>query len=284
MRIFNLKVDSGEKLAIEKNDKLYLLEDLGYRLKDMNELIDREIDLSNIDFSKAKALDRTYNIQSPIVYPKQDIICLGMNYSDHKDEVEKVSKEDFSKDVDTIYFSKRVNRILGYGDTIPLNENITNQLDYEVELCLIIGKDAKNVSKKEASSYIFGFSIFNDLSARDLQRKYKQRYYGKSFDYSSVMGPAILINDGSFNYNNLELTTRINGDLRQKNTTKNMILSVDGIIEDLSKAMTLKKGTIIATGTPAGVAMSSDSFGYLSKGDEIQMEIENIGELYNKIN
>ena len=204
-----------------------------------------------------------------------------MNYTDHKDEVELVSKKDFTKDVDTIYFSKRANRIIGNEENIPLNEKITSCLDYEIELGEIIGKDCKNIKSDEATNYIFGFTIFNDLSARDLQTKYKQWYYGKSFDGSSVMGPCILINDGNFDYDNLKLSTKINGEIRQENSTKNMILSVSKMIEDLSKSMTLKKGTIIATGTPSGVGMAFDPPRFLKKDDKIEMKIEKIGVLKN---
>lgn len=220
-----------------------------------------------------------YKILSPIEYPKQDIICVGMNYTDHKDEVELVSKKDFTKDVDTIYFSKRANRIIGNEENIPLNEKITSCLDYEIELGVIIGRDCKNVKADEAKNYIFGFTIFNDLSARDLQTKYKQWYYGKSFDGSSVMGPCILLNDEDIDYNDLKLSTKINGEIRQENSTKNMILSVSKMIEDLSKSMTLKKGTIIASGTPLGVGMAFDPPRFLKKDDKIEMKIERIGVL-----
>lgn len=279
MKILNIEKNSSQKLAIEHDNSLYFLSSLGFDYKDINALIESEKEFSNLDFDKGKKVSGDYKILSPIPYPKQDIICIGMNYIDHKDEVEKVSKKDFKKEVDTIYFSKRANKILGHKDIISLNENITSCLDYEIELALIIGKDAKNVKDKDASKYIFGFSIFNDLSARDLQTKYKQWYYGKSFDNSSVMGPAILLNDGSFDYNNLKLTTKINGQIRQENKTKNMILPVDEIIEDLTRSMTLKKGTIIASGTPSGVGMADKN--YLKKNDKIEMEIEKIGKLEN---
>ncbi|MDU0945210.1 MAG: fumarylacetoacetate hydrolase family protein, partial [Anaerococcus vaginalis] len=258
MKVFYVEIENHKKILIEERGKVYLLESLGYKFKDINDLIISGIDLLKLDLSKAKEVKKTYKILSPIEYPKQDIICVGMNYTDHKDEVELVSKKDFTKDVDTIYFSKRANRIIGNEENIPLNEKITSCLDYEIELGVIIGKDCKNIKADEATNYIFGFTIFNDLSARDLQTKYKQWYYGKSFDGSSVMGPCILINDGNFDYNNLKLSTKINGEIRQENSTKNMILSVSKMIEDLSKSMTLKKGTIIATGTPSGVGMAFD--------------------------
>ena len=281
VKIFYVEIENHKKILIEEKEKLYLLESLGYNFKDINYLIESGVEILKLDLSGAKEVKSEYKILSPVEYPKQDIICIGMNYIDHKDEVELVSKKDFAKDVDTIYFSKRANKILGNEEKIPLNERITDCLDYEIELGVIIGKDCKNVRANEAKNYIFGFTIFNDLSARDLQTKYKQWYYGKSFDGSSVMGPCILLNDGSFDYNNLKLSTKINGEIRQKNSTKNMILSVDKMIENLSETMTLKKGTIIATGTPSGVGMAFDPPKFLKKYDEIEMEIENIGVLKN---
>lgn len=281
MKILYVEIENKKKILIEKNKKRYILNKPKYQISDINDLIEKEINPLKLDFSSLEEVSGPYKILSPIEYPKQDIICIGMNYIDHKDELEFVSKEDFSKDVDTIYFSKRANKILGNEEKIPLNEKITDCLDYEIELGVIIGKDCKNVKANEAKNYIFGFTIFNDLSARDLQTKYRQWYYGKSFDGSSVMGPCILLNDGSFDYNNLRLRTKINGETRQENSTKNMILSVDKMIENLSESMTLKKGTIIATGTPSGVGMAFDPPRFLKNYDEIEMEIEKIGVLKN---
>ncbi|WP_276875676.1 fumarylacetoacetate hydrolase family protein [Anaerococcus hydrogenalis] len=283
MKILYVEIENKKKILIEKNKKRYVLDKAEYQFSDLNDLIDSEINPFQLDLSNLDELSGSYKILSPIEYPKQDIICIGMNYIDHKDELELVSKEDFAKDVDTIYFSKRANKILGNEEKIPLNEKLTDCLDYEIELGVIIGKDCKNVKANEAKNYIFGFTIFNDLSARDLQTKYKQWYYGKSFDGSSVMGPCILLNDGSFDYNNLRLITKINGEIRQENSTKNMILSVDKMIENLSEAMTLKKGTIIATGTPSGVGMAFDPPRFLKKEDKIEMEIEKIGLLKNTV-
>lgn len=283
MKLFFIEIEGCKEIAVEIDYKLYLLKDFGYDFKDINELIDSEINLKDLCFNNQKEIKNEYKILSPIEYPKQDIICIGMNYIDHKDEVKKVSKKDFSKDVDTIYFSKRANKILGNDDFIPINREITEKLDYEIELAVIIGKDGKNIKKEEANNYIFGFSIFNDLSARDLQTKYKQWYYGKSFDGSSAMGPCILLKDKSFDYNKLDIKLSVNREIRQENNTKNMILGVNEIIEDLSKSMTLKKGTIIATGTPSGVGMALNPPIFLQSGDTIELEIEKIGVLENTV-
>lgn len=281
MKILYVEIENEKKILIEKNKKRYILDNPKFQSSDINDLIDSEINPLDIDLSSLDEVGGPYKILSPIEYPKQDIICIGMNYLDHKDELELVSKEDFAKDVDTIYFSKRANKILGNKEKIPLNEKITSCLDYEIELGIIIGKDCKNVRADEAKNYIFGFTIFNDLSARDLQTKYKQWYYGKSFDGSSVMGPCILLDDEDIDYNDLKLSTKINGEIRQENSTKNMILPVSKMIEDLSKSMTLKKGTIIATGTPSGVGMAFDPPRFLKKDDKIEMKIEKIGVLKN---
>lgn len=283
MKLFYVEIDGEKNIAIEKDDEIYLFDRERCGINDVNELILSNLNLLDLDLSNFKKLTCSYKILSPIEYPKQDIICIGMNYIDHQEEAELVSKEDFAKDVDTIYFSKRANNVLGDNDKIPVNKEITSCLDYEIELGVIIGKDCKNVKAEDASDYIFGFTIFNDLSARELQTGYKQWYYGKSFDGSSVMGPCILLNDGSIDYNNLDLITRVNGEVRQKNNTKNMILSTDKIIEDLSKSMTLKAGSIIATGTPSGVGMSFTPAKYLKENDKLEMEISNIGKLSNMV-
>lgn len=283
MKIFYVEIDGEKNIAIEKDDGLYLFDRERYGINDINELILSNINLLNLDLSNLEKITSSYKILSPIEYPNQDIICIGMNYIDHKEEVELVSKENFTKDVDTIYFSKRANKVLGDNDKIPVNKEITNCLDYEIELGVIIGKDCKNVKAENASEYIFGFTILNDLSARELQTSYKQWYYGKSFDGSSVMGPCILLNNGIIDYNNLDLITKVNGEVRQRNNTKNMILSTDKIIEDLSKSMTLKSGSIIATGTPSGVGMSFTPSKYLKEYDKLEMEISNIGKLTNII-
>lgn len=283
MKIFYVEINGEKNIAIEKDGELYLFDRERYGINDNNELILSRLNLLDLDLSNLEKLTCSYNILGPIEYPNQDIICIGMNYIDHKEEVELVSKEDFAKDVDTIYFSKRANKVLGDNDKIPANKEITSCLDYEIELGVIIGKDCKKVKAENASEYIFGFTILNDLSARELQTAYKQWYYGKSFDGSSVMGPCILLNDGSIDYNNLDLTTKVNGEVRQSNNTKNMILSTDKIIEDLSKSMTLKAGSIIATGTPSGVGMSFTPAKYLKENDKLEMEISNIGKLTNII-
>ncbi|WP_296115116.1 fumarylacetoacetate hydrolase family protein [uncultured Anaerococcus sp.] len=282
MKVYYIEIESCNEIAIEHEGQLYYLSSLGYDFKDINELIESELDLFSLDYSGGKKVDKEYKILSPIVTPIQDIICVGMNYIDHIEEVEK-NKEEFKHNNDAVYFSKRANKILATQDNIPLNDEITDKLDYEVELAVIIGKDCRRVNSIEVNQYIYGFSIFNDISARDLQEKHKQWYCGKSFDGSSVMGPCILINNKEVDCNNLEIKTYINDEIRQNNNTKNMIFSVNDIISDLSKKMTLKKGTITITGTPSGVGLGYNPPKFLKAGDKIVMGIEKIGEIINYV-
>lgn len=282
MKVYYIEIESCNEIAIEHEGQLYYLSSLGYDFKDINELIESKLDLFSLDYSGGKKVDKDYKILSPIVTPSQDIICVGMNYIDHIEEVEK-NKEEFKNNNDAVYFSKRANKILATEDNIPLNDEITDKLDYEVELAVIIGKDCRRVNSREVNQYIYGFSIFNDISARDLQEKHKQWYSGKSFDGSSVMGPCILTNNKEVDYNNLEIKTYINDEIRQNNNTKNMIFSINDIISDLSKKMTLKKGTIIITGTPSGVGLGYNPPKFLKTGDKIVMSIEKIGEIINYV-
>ncbi|NNL59060.1 MAG: fumarylacetoacetate hydrolase family protein, partial [Nitrosopumilus sp.] len=154
---------------------------------------------------------------------------------------------------------------------------------YEVELAMIIGKNCKNISEDEASKVIFGYMIFNDVSARDIQMKDKQFTRGKSFDTFAPCGPWITTTDEIKNAQNLKLTTKVNGKVRQNSSTNNMFIKIPEIISKISKVMTLEKGDIISTGTPAGVMLNKPNAEFLKDGDKVEMEIEGLGILKNTI-
>ena len=221
---------------------------------------------------------------SPIPEPLQDVLCLGLNYRAHADEAFQYSQDSFSSDrAVPIFFSKRVSRSQGTGDIIPAHEDLTSRLDYENELAVIIGKDAVNVSPEDAKQYIFGYTILNDVSARDLQTSHRQWYFGKSLDGFTPMGPCIITADEVSFPPALKISTRVNGELRQDSTTDMLIHSIPEIISFLSRGMTLKAGSIIATGTPKGVVMGMDDPVFLKKGDVIECFIEGIGTLVNTV-
>ena len=223
-------------------------------------------------------------ILSPIPVPLQDVICLGLNYTEHAEEAAAYAKEAFtSKDRYPVYFAKRVNRSPADGDPVPAYADLVDSLDYEAELAVIIGKDVKGISPEEVPGCIFGYTILNDFSARNLQTRHTQWYLGKSLDGYTPMGPCIVTADEVSFPPRLRISSRVNGELRQDSTTDMLIFGIDHIISDLSRAMTLKAGTIISTGTPKGVGMGFDPPKFLHAGDTVTCEIEGIGTLTNPI-
>lgn len=221
---------------------------------------------------------------APIVHPLQDVICLGINYDAHAQEAGRFSDEAFGGERPyTIYFSKRVNRATATGEAVPSYSGLVESLDYEAELGVIIGRDVKAVTSSNARDYIFGYTVINDISARNLQTRHKQWYLGKSLDGFTPMGPCIVTADEIGDEQNLAIRCMVNGELRQSSNTKYMIQTVCGAVAELSQGMTLQAGTIIATGTPAGVGMGMTPPQFLKHGDSVVCEIEKIGCLENSI-
>lgn len=221
---------------------------------------------------------------APIPRPRQDVICLGMNYREHEKEAARYDAEAFTKDKPAaVYFSKRVTAAGRPGGDIPRYAGLVERLDYEAELAVIIGKTARNVRAENAAEYVFGYTVLNDVSARDLQTGHKQWYFGKSLDGFTPMGPCILTADEASFPPALEITSSVNGELRQRSNTALLIHGIGEIIEELSAGMTLQPGTIIATGTPAGVGMGFDPPKFLETGDLVECAIEGIGTLRNTV-
>ena len=221
---------------------------------------------------------------APIPRPRQDVICLGMNYRDHEKEAAKYDAEAFKKEKPAaVYFSKRVSRAGDPEGEIPRYEGLVERLDYEAELAVIIGKTARNVKAENAGDYIFGYTVLNDVSARDLQTGHKQWYFGKGLDGFTPMGPCILTADETAFPPALDISCAVNGEARQHSNTALLIHGIPEIIEELSAGMTLLPGTIIATGTPAGVGMGFDPPKFLSAGDIVACTIQSIGTLRSTV-
>lgn len=294
MKFYTAEIDGREQLlaAFPGESQAYLLSELGFFFSDMNDLIlhitpqqrQRLWGLNKAGIS-AKTIDLAeVKLCAPIVHPRQDVICLGINYEEHAQEAGRFSGEAFTKDrPDTIYFSKRVSRATAPGETIPSYEGLVDSLDYEAELGVILGKDARRVKAEDAGAYIFGYTIIDDVSARNLQTRHKQWYLGKSLDGFTPMGPCIVTSDEIEDIQNLNISCYVNGQKRQSSNTSYMIQTVGGAIEELSAGMTLQAGTIIATGTPAGVGMGMVPPCFLKKGDVVVCEIERIGMLVNPV-
>ena len=220
---------------------------------------------------------------APIPRPRQDIICLGMNYRDHLTEAANYDSAFAKERPVTVYFSKRVSQAVAPEGFIERHAGLTERLDYENELAVILGKTARDVKAADAADYIFGYTIVNDVSAREVQTSHKQFYFGKSLDGFTPMGPCITTADEIAFPPALTLTTLVNGELRQNSNTSLLLNSIAEIIEELSSGMTLLPGTIIATGTPAGVGMGFDPPKFLKPGDVVECSIEGIGTLRNTV-
>ena len=220
---------------------------------------------------------------APIPRPRQDIICLGMNYRDHLTEAANYDSAFAKERPVTVYFSKRVSQAVAPEGFIERHAGLTERLDYENELAVILGRTARDVKAADAADYIFGYTIVNDVSAREVQTAHKQFYFGKSLDGFTPMGPCITTADEIAFPPALTLTTLVNGEPRQSSNTSLLLNSIAEIIEELSSGMTLLPGTIIATGTPAGVGMGFDPPKFLASGDVVACTIEGIGTLRNTV-
>ena len=230
----------------------------------------------------ALPLDRI-TLLAPITRPIHDIICVGINYRSHQEETKEMfDVASNKKDEQHIYFGKRASRITGHGEPIACPD-FDEEMDYEAELAVIIGKTCRNVRPEDAADCIFGYSVFNDVTARAVQRKHVQWLKGKSLDGYSVMGPGIVHKSQVAFPPQLDISCHVNGELRQQSNTRLLIADIPTIISELSQGMTLEPGDIIATGTPAGVGMGFNPPKYLKAGDEVICTIEGVGSLKNVV-
>ncbi len=294
MRLITCEADGAVLTGLLSPDetRVGLLQELEFGNPDVNEIItefdDMELamleklseDLSNYVYGRD-----SFKLLAPIPHPKQDIICLGLNYSEHADEAEKFNDQNLtSKNPDyPVYFSKRVNQAVGADEGIQAHEDIVDGLDYEAELGVVIGKDAYNVREEDAEQYIFGYTVCNDVSARNLQSRHTQWYFGKSLDGFTPMGPSI-VTAAEIGYPPaLRIRSYVNNELRQDSNTGRMLFGIGRVISELSRGMTLQAGTIIMTGTPKGAGMGFNPPKFLKKGDVVTCEIESIGILQNRV-
>jgi 2-keto-4-pentenoate hydratase/2-oxohepta-3-ene-1,7-dioic acid hydratase in catechol pathway len=222
----------------------------------------------------SKHLSRV-SLLPPIPFPPK-IICLGLNYFDHAAE----TKSDIPSE--PIIFLKPHTTIIGPNKPI-IKPKFVKELDYEGELCIVVGKMAKDVSVTEAKKHVFGYTVFNDVSARDYQFKDGQWTRGKGFDTFAPIGPCITTENQLGNTDNLAIRTWVNGELRQNGSTRNMVFNISEIIYHLSRVMTLEPCDIIATGTPSGVGFVMKPKQFLEHGDIVRIEIDGIGILENQI-
>ncbi|KIL47371.1 fumarylacetoacetate hydrolase family protein [Jeotgalibacillus campisalis] len=217
--------------------------------------------------------------EAPVPRTPKNVICIGKNYRDHVLEVG--SEKEIPSDL--VVFTKASTSITGDNSIIPSYEELTGELDYEGELAVVIGKKGKNIPKQMAYDYVFGYTIINDVTARDLQSRHRQFYLGKSLDQTCPMGPYLVSKDEIPSPDQLSIVTKVNDEIRQDGNTRDMIFPIEEIISTLSKGMTLEPGDVIATGTPAGVGKGFTPPKYLKQGDQVKVSIQGIGTLTNEI-
>ena len=233
--------------------------------------------IQDTDGKVGKPLD-SLDWLAPLPRPNKNIFCVGKNYAAHAIEFDGgIPPEDM------IVFTKAPTTVNAHELPVPLHKEITDELDYEGELAIIISKKGTSISRSHAYEHIFGYTILNDITARDLQSKHQQFFLGKSLDGTCPIGPWIVTKEEVPHPDNLEIETKVNGETRQHARTSLFLFPIDEIVATISKGITLEPGDIIATGTPAGVGKGFKPPRYLKNGDVIEITIESIGTLRSTI-
>ena len=220
-------------------------------------------------------------IKAPIPRPRKNIVCLGLNYAEHVREGGHDRDQERPLPQNPIYFTKAPTTVTGPFDDI-VYARATEKLDYEVELAVVIGREGKYIPKDEVYSHIAGYTVFNDVTARDLQRLHGQWFKGKSLDTFAPMGPYLVTPDEVGDPQDLDVWLKVNDEVRQSSNTSNMIFDIRTLVSVLSEGLTLEVGDIIATGTPSGVG-SSHPLGFLNVGDVVETGVEKIGVIRNRV-
>jgi len=216
---------------------------------------------------------------APLDPPRGNVIAIGRNYAKHAAETAARGEEPKPPTV----FTKAITTITGPNDDIPIDPAVSDEIDWEVELGLVIGKAGINITREDALEHVFGYTVVNDVTARDIQSDWGGQYFkGKSLDSSCPSGPWVVTRDEVADPQSLKLQLRVNGTVKQDSSTANMIYPVDAIISWISIGMTLLPGTMVATGTPEGVGFARTPPEFIHVGDVVEAEVEGIGTLRNK--
>lgn len=219
---------------------------------------------------------------APIPRPRKNIFGIGLNYVEHVAESARTLDTSTDLPKQPVVFSKPPTSVIGPGDAIEHNANITQQLDWEVELAVVIGATCRRISQEKAMDAVFGYTVINDISARDCRRA-GQWIFSKGQDTFAPMGPCIVTADEVADPHNLDLWLKVNGQIKQQSNTRHLLFNIPTLIADISSAITLEPGDIIATGTPSGVGAGRNPQEWLWPGDVVELGVESIGELRNPV-
>ena len=273
---------------IPHEQMLDLLEHYGQGMHELNAILDKAGDrrFSEVKtFTEIGAVHNLSDIQlaAPIPRPRKNLMCLGWNYADHAKETALIRGQDTKAPEYPVIFTKAPTTVNSPYGNIIIDSQVSVEIDWEAELAVIIGNGGKNISEEDAMSHVFGYSVLNDVTARDLQSRHKQFFKGKSIDGYCPMGPWIVTADEIEDPQQLEVRLRVNGITKQEGNTSMMVFPIRTIIAILSQGMTLEPGDIIATGTPSGVGFARNPPEFLKAGDVMETEVEGIGILRNVV-
>jgi 2-keto-4-pentenoate hydratase/2-oxohepta-3-ene-1,7-dioic acid hydratase in catechol pathway len=229
-----------------------------------------------------------HKLLAPIPWPRRNVFCVGKNYHDHAAEFANSGFDTSAAKGETapefpVIFTKPPSSVIADGDAVQRFAGVTEQLDYEAELAVIIGRPGRGITREDALHHVWGYTIINDITARDLQQRHRQWFLGKSMDTFCPMGPWIVTADELGDPATLDVKCWINGELRQNANTRDLIFDIPAIIATLSAGITLLPGDVIATGTPAGVGIGFKPPKFLQAGDEVKIAIARIGTLTNRV-
>ena len=222
-------------------------------------------------------------LYAPLPQPRKNVMCMAVNYAEHAKESGSMRGQTTTPPEVPVLFTKATTTINAPDAPFVIDPNVSTQIDWEVELGVIIGTGGKNIRADDALSHVFGYTVINDITARDLQTRHKQFFKGKSLDGSCPIGPVIVTADEISDPQKLRLSLRVNGVTKQDSNTSEMVFALPTIIATLSAGMTLEAGDIIATGTPSGVGFSRNPPEFLKAGDVVEAEVEGIGVLRTPI-
>ena len=273
---------------IPHEQMLDLLDHYGQGMRELNAILDKA---GGRPFSEVKTFTEIgavhdlseVQLAAPIPRPRKNIMCLGWNYAEHAKETALIREQEAKAPEYPVIFTKAPTTVNSPYGNIIIGPQVSVEVDWEAELAVIIGNGGKNISEEDALSHVFGYTVLNDVTARDLQSRHKQFFKGKSIDGYCPMGPWIVTADEIENPQQLTVRLRVNGITKQEGNTSMMIFPIHTIIAILSKGMTLEPGDIIATGTPSGVGFARNPPEFLKAGDVMETEVEGIGVLRNVV-
>ncbi len=287
MQLTSCRYRGADRIGILTGTSVDLISTDGKWPQSMLALIDAGPALwSALASDPRSALDRRVPLAevelcAPIPRPRKNIMCLGWNYAEHVRE--SAGNRDAEVPEHPVVFTKNTTSVNGPYDAIPWNPELTKELDWEVELAVVVGLGGRNIPVSEALRHVFGYTVINDVSARDLQFRHKQFFLGKSLDGTCPMGPVIVTADEIPDPQQLELRTWVNGEIKQSSSTRHQVFGVATVLSILSRGMTLEPGDIISTGTPSGVGFARKPPEFLKPGDLVECEILGIGRLRNPV-